>query len=61
MLKSAWGCHSFKPINDDLQDDKIAFAHFRVNVLDYCINQYLHDETIDYRMMASIPGGEIDT
>lgn len=61
VLKSAWGCRSFTPISDDLPDDKIAFARFRVNILEHCIDKYLGDELIDYRTLASLPGGEIST
>ena len=60
LIKSAWACLSAKPPSDEWPVDKIAFARYRANLLDYCVDMYLDGESIDYRKLSSISGGEIE-
>ena len=61
LIKSAWACLSAEPPSDEWPSDKIAFARYRANVLDYCVDTYLSGDNIDYRKLSSIPGGELET
>ncbi len=60
LIKSVWSCLSIELVTDEWPADKIAFARYRANLLDYCVDMYLGGEPIDYRKLSSIPGGEIE-
>ncbi len=60
LLKSAWAASDFNPPQNDWPKNKIAFRRYRANVLKAVIEMYLSKNIINYQLLSSIPGGELE-